>query len=153
MAMLSQEQNGNKALRTPKVVKEFKAFVLRGNVVDLAVGVVMGAAFATVVGSLVKNVITPVTGVFGKLPKFEDLSVPVGRSELVYGAFINDLLSFLIVGMVVFFFVVKPLNRLLAVTQDCPECLSSIPKGARRCMYCGEAVPSLVTDSAEGSRQ
>ena len=85
MAMLSQERNGNRALRTPKVVKEFKAFVLRGNVVDLAVGVVMGAAFATLVASLVRNVVTPMTGIFGNLPKFDTLSVDLGGRSFSTG--------------------------------------------------------------------
>jgi large conductance mechanosensitive channel len=141
MTMLSPEEIRARALRAPKVVKEFRAFVLRGNVVDLAVGVVMGAAFATLVKSMVENVITPITGVFGELPRFTDLSFKVGRSKILYGNFINDLLSFLIIAVVVFFCVMKPLNRVLAVHRSCPECLSNMPRAATRCAHCGIAVP------------
>ena len=124
--------------------REFKAFILRGNVVDLAIGVVIGAAFGTLVSSLVRNLVTPMTGIFGRLPDFSALSVRVGHARLRYGSFINDLLTFLIVSVVVFFFVVKPLNRLMARTavsvgvleRDCPECLSRIPAQARRCRFC-----------------
>ena len=125
-------------------VREFKAFILRGNVVDLAIGVVIGAAFGTLVSSLVKNLVTPMTGIFGKLPDFSSLTVTVVHAKFHYGAFVNDLLSFLIVAVVVFFFVVKPLNRLMArmpvsvgaLERDCPECLARIPAAASRCMYC-----------------
>jgi large conductance mechanosensitive channel len=125
-------------------VREFKAFILRGNVVDLAIGVVIGAAFGTVVSSLVENLVTPMTGVFGNLPDFGSLAVRVGRARLRYGAFVNDMLSFLIVSLVIFFFVVKPLNKLMnktplsvgALERDCTECLGRIPADARRCMYC-----------------
>jgi large conductance mechanosensitive channel len=124
--------------------REFKVFILRGNVVDLAIGVVIGAAFGTVVSSLVKNLVTPMTGMFGNLPDFSKLTATVAHARFLYGAFINDLLSFLIVSVVVFFFVVKPLNRLMArmpvsvgaVERDCPECLARIPAAARRCMFC-----------------
>ena len=124
--------------------REFKAFILRGNVVDLAIGVVIGAAFGTLVSSLVKNLVTPMTGIFGNLPDFSSLTATVIHAKFRYGNFINDLLSFLIVSLVVFFFVVKPLNRLMdrmpisvgALERDCPECLARIPADARRCMYC-----------------
>jgi large conductance mechanosensitive channel len=124
--------------------REFKAFILRGNVVDLAIGVVIGAAFGTVVSSLVENLVTPLTGVFGNLPDFSSLAVSVGRAQLRYGAFVNDLLAFLIVSLVIFFFVVKPLNKLMtkmpvsvgSLERDCPECFGRIPADARRCMYC-----------------
>jgi large conductance mechanosensitive channel len=126
--------------------KEFKAFILRGNVVDLAIGVVIGAAFGTVVSSLVKNLVTPLTGIFGKLPDFSTLAIPIGNARVRYGAFINDLLAFIIVAAVVFFFVVKPLNKLIARTgmipvgmqeqkRACPECFSLIPAPASRCMF------------------
>jgi large conductance mechanosensitive channel len=125
-------------------VREFKSFILRGNVVDLAIGVVIGAAFGTVVSSLVKNLVTPMTGIFGNLPDFSKLSATVVHAKFLYGAFINDLLSFLIVAIVVFFLVVKPLNRLMArlpvsvgaLERDCPECLARIPAAASRCMFC-----------------
>jgi large conductance mechanosensitive channel len=145
-ALAEAEEETAKGLRGAglNAAREFKAFILRGNVVDLAIGVVIGAAFGTLVSSLVKNLVTPMTGVFGRLPDFSSLTVTVVHAKFRYGAFINDLLSFLIVAVVVFFFVVKPLNRLMArmpvsvgaVERDCPECLARIPAGARRCMYC-----------------
>lgn len=126
-------------------MKEFKAFILRGNVVDLAVGVVIGAAFGTVVNSLVKDVLTPFLGIFGT-PNFGSLEIKVGKATLTYGNFLNALIAFLMVAAGVFFFVVKPVNRLMALrrtepnvestTKDCPRCLSSIPKGASRCAFC-----------------
>ncbi|MEW6154980.1 MAG: large conductance mechanosensitive channel protein MscL [Actinomycetota bacterium] len=127
------------------MVKEFRAFILRGNMVDLAVAVVIGAAFGAVVTSLVENIITPIIAIPGSA-NFEDLAITVGGSEIRYGLFVNALLSFLTIAAAVFFFVVKPINRLMArrktepevesTTRDCPECLSSIPRGARRCSFC-----------------
>lgn len=126
-------------------MKEFRAFILRGNVVDLAVGVVMGAAFGTVVTSLVKDLLTPLLGVLGS-PDFSELKVPIGRATLTYGNFINSIVSFFLIGFGVFFFVVKPVNRLMElrkpemplehVTKACQHCLSSIPAGATVCMFC-----------------
>jgi large conductance mechanosensitive channel len=113
---------------------------------------VMGAAFTTLVGSMVTNVITPLTGVFGEVPEFKDLHANVGRSSILYGVFINDLLAFMIVAAVVFFFVVKPLNRVLAVHQSCPECLSAIPKDARRCASCGILLEVPAASPEEGIR-
>jgi large conductance mechanosensitive channel len=142
---LLTEEPGAKLKTTGfSAAREFKAFILRGNVVDLAIGVVIGAAFGTVVSSLVENLVTPMTGVFGNLPDFSSLAVSVGNAQLRYGAFVNDLLSFLIVSVVIFFFVVKPLNRLTtklpisvgSLERDCPECFGRIPADARRCMYC-----------------
>jgi large conductance mechanosensitive channel len=139
------------------LMKEFQAFVLRGNVVDLAVGVVIGAAFGTVVTSLVENVLTPITGIF-RVPDFRNLAVEAGSATISYGLFLNALISFLLVSAAVFFFVVKPVNRLMArrktepdvesTTRECPECLSSIPKAARRCAFCGSEVGGL-TEPAE----
>jgi large conductance mechanosensitive channel len=137
MTELSQEEIRARALRTPKFVKEFRAFVLRGNVVDLAVGVVMGVAFGDLVKSLVANIITPLTGIFHKLPDFSERHWNLVHANILYGAFLNQLLSFLLVALIVFLFVVKPLNRVLAVTRSCPECLSSMPIAAKRCAACG----------------
>jgi large conductance mechanosensitive channel len=139
-------QASSTMLKESKLLSEFKAFILRGNVVDLAVGVVIGAAFGTVVRSLVRNIITPLTGVVGT-PDFSTLAIDVGKSTIRYGTFINDALSFLLIAASVFFFVVKPVNKLMALrkterevagmNRDCPECLSSIPMAARRCAFCG----------------
>ncbi|GAC1371316.1 MAG: large conductance mechanosensitive channel protein MscL [Candidatus Saccharimonadales bacterium] len=96
------------------MLKDFKAFLLRGNVVDLAVAVVIGAAFGAIVTSLVKDIITPLIAAIGGNPDFSNLSVIVNHSKIMYGNFINALLSFLILAAVIFFFVVKPLNTLMA---------------------------------------
>ena len=110
---------------------EFKQFVLRGNVIDLAVAVVIGAAFGAVVTSMVENLITPLIGAIGGQPDFSGLSFTINNSEFRYGAFVNALLSFLIIAAVVFVFVVKPMNALLTrmrtepspdpLTGKCPE--------------------------------
>ena len=134
------------------MLKDFRAFILRGSLVDLAVAVVIGTAFTAVVTSVVKNIITPIIGIPGKA-NFEDLRITVSGSEIKYGLFLNDLIAFLTIAFVVFFFVVRPVNALMArrktepdvesTTHDCPECLSSIPKAARRCAFCtAEVVPA-----------
>lgn len=126
--------------------KEFRAFILRGNLVDLAVAVVIGAAFGAVVTALVADIITPIIGAIGGKPDFSALTFTINGSQFRYGAFLNALLSFVIIAAVVFFFVVKPVNALMAryrpepsverETHACPECLSDIPVGASRCAFC-----------------
>lgn len=138
------------------LVKEFQAFVLRGNVVDLAVGVVIGAAFGAVITSLVENVLTPITGLF-RVPDFQDLQIAAGTSTINYGLFLNSLISFVLVAAAVFFLVVKPLNRLMArrktepdvesTTRECPHCLSSIPRAATRCAYCTSELPRAAEEA------
>lgn len=128
------------------MLKDFKQFILRGNVVDLAIGVVMGAAFTSVVNSLVKDVLTPFIAALFKQPDFSGLYFTLNHSRFAYGNFINALVSFLIVSTAVYFFVVTPLNTLVSrmrkeppvdpTTKKCPECLSEIPKEARRCAHC-----------------
>jgi len=135
------------------VLKDFKAFVLRGNVVDLAVGIVIGVAFGTVVSSFVKNLLTPLVSIPGKA-NFSALHFTVRHSVFLYGTFLNDLISFVIVAAAVFFFVVRPINSLMArrrtepdvesVTRDCPECLSSIPRAATRCAFCTAKVTAAA---------
>ncbi len=128
------------------MLKDFKAFLLRGNVVDLAVAVVVGAAFGAVVTALVRDLITPIIAlIFGK-PDFSALSFTVNSSHFLYGDFINFLIAFVSVAAAVFFFVVRPVNALMArrqttpnvesETRPCPECLSEIPMLARRCAFC-----------------
>jgi len=134
------------------MLKEFKEFVLRGNVVDLAIGVAIGAAFTAVVDSFTANLITPLLAIPGDAASFSDLSFTVSGSEFRYGALIDSIISFAIVAAVLFFFVVKPVNALVSrraaardvedETRDCPECLSSIPVGARRCAFCTADVGS-----------
>ena len=134
------------------MLREFRAFILRGNLVDLAVAVVIGTAFTAVVMSIVKNILTPIIAIPGKA-NFEDLVWRVSGSEIKYGVFLNDLISFLTIAFVVFFFVVRPINKLMerrktepevdSTTRNCPECLSSIPVGARRCAFCtAEVLPA-----------
>jgi large conductance mechanosensitive channel len=136
---------------TPEILKEFRAFILRGNVVDLAVAVVIGAAFTTVVTALVRDLITPViAAVFGE-PDFGDLGFTINGSRFAYGNFLNAVLTFVLVAAAVFFFVVKPVNFLMArmrtepdveqVTRSCPECMSQIPVAATRCAFCTTEVP------------
>ena len=128
------------------MLQEFKRFVLRGNVVDLAVAVVIGAAFTSVVNALVKDLLTPFIAAIGGQPDFSRLRFTINGSQFLYGDFINAVLTFLILAAVVFFLVVRPLNYLLSrsrkeppadpTTQKCPECLSEIPLAARRCAFC-----------------
>jgi len=126
-------------------VKEFKTFVLRGNVVDLAIAVVIGAAFGAVVTALVKDLITPILAIPGKTD-FSALKFTIRKSDFLYGDFINTVIAFLSIAAAVFFLVVRPVNALLArrktepevlsTTRDCPYCLSSIPIAASRCAFC-----------------
>ena len=135
------------------MLKGFRAFILRGNVVDLAIAVVIGAAFGTVIDSLVKNIITPIISIPGSA-NFADLHFKVRHSVFAYGAFLNDLIAFLSIAAAVYFFVVVPVNKLMArrktepdvesTTRECPECLSSIPVGARRCAFCTAVVESAA---------
>lgn len=127
------------------LINEFKAFVLRGNVIDLAVAVVIGAAFTQIVNSLVENIITPLIAAIGGQPDFSALTFTINNSQFRYGAFINSLISFLIIAAVVYFLLVKPMNMLLArVTPTgeevkpalCPHCLSEISSEADRCPNC-----------------
>ena len=137
-----------------KALDEFKIFILRGNVVDLAVGIVIGAAFTAVVTAFVADFITPLIGVFGKF-EFSSLVVTVNNSKFQIGAFINALISFFIVSLVVFFLVVKPMNALAArrrkgeaaadpTSRDCPYCLSSVSIKATRCAYCTSGLPAVL---------
>ncbi len=132
------------------MLNEFKAFLLRGNVVDLAVGVVIGAAFGTVVTALVSDFLTPLIAAIAKVPDFGDMMFTINGSVFMYGHFINALISFLLVATAVFFFVVKPMNVLVArsrksppadpTTKKCLECMSEIPLDAKRCSHCTQAV-------------
>jgi large conductance mechanosensitive channel len=136
-----------------EILKEFRAFILRGNLVDLAVAVVIGTAFTAVVTALVRDLITPlVAAIFGE-PLFDTLSFSINGSRFAYGDFLNAALTFLLIAAVVFFLVVKPVNLLMARmrtepdvdshTRGCPECLSQIPVAARRCAFCTSEVPQV----------
>ncbi len=122
----------------------FRKFLLRGNLIDLAVAVVIGVAFNAVVQALVADWIGPLIAAFGGKPDFSRLTFTINKSHFLYGAFINSLISFLIIAAVVYFLIVAPTTRLTttasrkkaASERECPECLSQIPVGAHRCMYC-----------------
>jgi large conductance mechanosensitive channel len=128
-------------------MKEFRAFVLRGNVVDLAVGVVIGAAFGEVVSSFVKGFLTPLIGIpMSKAGSLGERSFTLGGGEFLWGQFVDAAVVFVLVAAAVFFLVVKPVNHLMArfktepevvsTTRECPECLSKVPVAARRCAFC-----------------
>ncbi len=138
------------------MLREFRDFVMRGNVIDLAVAVVIGVAFTAVVNSFVADVLTPLLGLVG-VPDFSRASVRLGSAEVRYGLFLNALISFLLVAAAVFFFLVKPVNAITAGrerepdTKECTECLSTIPAGARRCPACTSPQPEPV-EQASASR-
>jgi large conductance mechanosensitive channel len=130
----------------------FKQFILRGNVVDMAVGVVIGAAFASVVGAFTRDLLTPlIAALVGKGDQFSNLTFTVRGSVFAIGDFINAAISFILVAAAVYFFVVTPINALVTrmrkaeapadpITKKCPECLSEIPIDARRCAHCSQPV-------------
>lgn len=125
---------------------EFKQFLLRGNVIDLAVGVVVGAAFGTIMTALVSDLLTPLIAAIVKAPDFSGLIFTLNGSKFMYGHFINALISFILVAVAIFFFVIKPMNLLItrshkepspdSTTKKCKECLSKIPVAAKRCSHC-----------------
>ena len=133
-----------------KLVNDFKQFLLRGNVVDLAVAVVIGAAFGAVVTALVEDFVTPLIAAIGGQQDFSALDFTINESTFRYGDFINKVLTFVSVAAAIFFFVVTPINALIArarreppadpTTRKCPECLSEIPVEARRCAFCTSEV-------------
>jgi large conductance mechanosensitive channel len=129
------------------MLKGFKEFLLRGNVVDLAVAVVIGAAFGAVVAAFVKDLLTPLIAAIAGRPDFSALTFTVNNSKFLYGEFINAVVSFLLVAAAIYFFVVVPMKSVMdrmkpkapvvaPSTQKCPECLSEIPLTARRCAFC-----------------
>ena len=126
------------------MLKEFRDFILRGNVIDLAVGIVIGAAFGALVTSFVTNILTPLLGLL-QIPDFANLSFTAGKSTVAYGLFLNQLISFILVGAAIFFFVVKPVNAMTARLKEpeeeppikaCPFCTMDIPAAATRCPNC-----------------
>jgi len=132
------------------MLKGFRDFILRGNVVDLAVAVVIGAAFSAIVNSLVTDLINPLIAAAFQKPDFSYLVLNIHGGHIKYGNFLNALIQFLLVAAAVYFFVVLPLNTLLAKfkpaeaapppTQPCPQCLSDIPVAAKRCSHCAQLV-------------
>lgn len=133
------------------MLSDFKKFILRGNVVDLAVAVVIGAAFSGIVTALVADFVTPLIAAIGGKPDFGDLYFELNNSRFMYGHFINAVISFVLIAGVIFFFVVQPLNKLQALAnkkktpedpteKKCPHCLSEIPKAATKCAFCTSSV-------------
>ena len=133
-------------------MKGFKQFLLRGNVIDLAIAVVIGAAFGIVVAAFVKDLLTPLIAAIGGKPDFSGLYFTINNSKFLFGDFINAVVSFVIVAAVVYYFVLLPMNTLIArsrkeppmdpTARKCPECLSEIPISAKRCAFCTAAVPA-----------
>jgi len=139
------------SLYSPLVIKEFRDFLLRGNVIDLAVAVVIGAAFGAVVTSFTGDILTPLLGLIG-VPDFSSLAFEAGKATVKYGVFLNALISFVLVAAAIFFLIVKPMNVLEQMrqrheeppsptTKTCTECASQIPLTARRCPFCTEPQP------------
>jgi large conductance mechanosensitive channel len=134
------------------MLKEFKSFILRGNVVDLAVGVVIGTAFAAVVGSFVSDILTPILAIPGSAD-FSELDIEISGSNIRYGLFLNAVIAFLLVAAALFFLVVRPVNALMArrktepevdgTVAECPHCMSSIPVTARVCAFCTRDVAGV----------
>jgi len=163
MSSLPKWSDANPASKVAHYVGQelggFRKFLLRGNVVDLAVGVVIGAAFSNVVQAMVKDLITPLISILGGGPNLSSWTIPVAGQNLLIGDIINALIAFVLIAAVVYFLVVLPVNKLMdrykpepkpAPTKECPECLSSIPEDARRCRECGAqlAAPSEAVAAA-----
>jgi large conductance mechanosensitive channel len=137
-------------------VRGFRQFLFRGNLIDLAVAVVIGVAFNAVVQALIADIITPLIAAIGGKPNFASLSFTVNKSHFLYGSFINAVLSFVIIAAVIYYLVVGPSDRLIAIRnrnkeateRDCPECLQSIPVNATRCMFCTAQVPPVNQTTA-----
>ncbi len=140
----------------------FKKFLLRGNVVDLAVAVVIGAAFGTVVQALVKDMVTPVIGAFGGVPDFSAWFFTVNGSKFLIGDFINALIGFLVIAAVVYYFVVVPVQRMMdrykgeppaepVNMKECPYCLSKVPLAATKCAFCTSDLSAAAMEMPSGS--
>ncbi len=133
-------------------MRGFKAFLLRGNVVDLAIAVVIGVAFGVVISAFVKDLITPLLAALGGKPDFSGLYFTINHSKFLFGDFVNAVVAFVIIAAVIYFLVVMPYTKLIErsrkeppadpTTKKCPECLSEIPKDATRCAFCAQPQPA-----------
>lgn len=140
-------------------MKGFRQFLFRGNLIDLAVAVVIGIAFNTVIQALIADIITPIIAAIGGKPNFATLSFTINKSHFLYGSFINAVLGFVIIAAVIYYLVIAPSTRITAIAarkkdateRDCPECLQSIPVEATRCMYCTAQVPPVGQTAAAAS--
>jgi large conductance mechanosensitive channel len=143
------------------VAQEFKEFLLRGNVVDLAVAVVIGGAFGAVVTSFVENMVTPLIAAIGGQPDFAGIDFTINGSTFGLGLFLNALIAFVIVAAVIFLFVVKPMNLLIERSKSeppadpterkCPACLSEVPIAATRCAFCTSNLPPVTATELAGA--
>ena len=134
-------------------MKDFKEFLLRGKLVDMAVGIVIGVAFGAVVTALVSDLFTPLIAAIGGQQDFSSLTFSINGSRFLYGSFLNAVISFVVIAAAVFFLVVKPVNSLMKrykteapvdeTIRECPHCLSQIPIGARRCAFCTQEVATV----------
>ena len=137
-----------------KAINDFKAFILRGNVVDLAIAVVIGAAFGTIVTAFINDFINPLIAAIGGKPNLSFIVIPIGPASFKIGDFISVAINFLLIAAVVFFFIVRPVNWLMSrrktelpvdpTTRECPFCLSDIPIKATRCAFCTSEVPVMA---------
>ncbi|MHB8230968.1 MAG: large conductance mechanosensitive channel protein MscL [Vulcanimicrobiaceae bacterium] len=154
----SREIGRHVAAEGRSIARGFVRFLLRGKVVDLAVAVVIGAAAGTTITAFVKDIFTPIVGgIFGSHADFSGRFIAWRGSDIRYGDFINELLSFLVIAAVIYFFVITPTNRLVTnayfepppdpAMRKCPECLSDVPRGAKRCMYCAQPLEPLVEET------
>ena len=135
-------------------LREFRAFILRGNVVDLAIAVIIGAAFGAVVDSLVKDVFLPLIAAIVGEPNFGNLVWFIGKGEIRYGNVLTAIVNFLIIAAVLFFIVVRPVNALMArfkpetpepeTTRECPYCLSKVPQAASKCAFCTSSLQPVA---------
>ena len=124
------------------MLNDFKKFILKGNVVDMAVGVVIGVASGNVVAAMVKDLITPLIGAFGGTPDFSGIFFTINNSKFMVGDFINSIVSFLTISMTVYFMVILPMNKIIKknpTEKTCPECLSLIPIKAKKCKFCASS--------------
>ncbi len=137
------------------MLKGFRDFLFRGNVVDLAVAVVIGGAFGGIVTALVKDLLTPLIAALAGKPDFSGLTFTINNSKFLYGDFLNAVVSFVLIGAAIYFFVVVPMNKLTSrfskpaapaepTTKKCPECLSEIPLEARRCAHCTAVIGPMT---------
>ena len=151
MSFDPQKVSRKVARRGQSIVQGFAQFLLRGRVSDLAVGVVIGAAIGALINAFVRDVFTPIIGaIFGSRIEFSDRVIQLGSEKILYGAFLNEAISFLVIALVVYFFIIVPMNALTTnsylepppdpAMRKCPECQADIPKIARRCMYCTQPV-------------
>jgi large conductance mechanosensitive channel len=135
-------------------LREFRDYLMRGNIVDLAVAVVIGVAFGAVVNSLVDDIIMPIIGIFGGSPDFSANTFTINGSVFRWGNFVTALISFIIIAAVIFFVVIKPMMMMTdrikrgqgtpdPTTRSCPECLGEVPIAATRCMYCTQPLPPV----------